>query len=172
MGWVGPFFFERRESLDTKTLIAEVGRLISPTVESLGCELIEVEYLNELGRWILRLYVDTVKGGITVGDCEKVSRAASALLDVENIIPGRYNLEVSSPGIERPVRRPEDFKKYAGSVIKIRTHKKIGDRRNFKGTIKDFENGAVHLFENGEVIKIPLEEILKARLQTVKGVKA
>lgn len=148
-----------------KSIICQVDKLVSPAIESLGCELIEIEYLSEHGRWILRLYIDSVEGGVTLKDCERVSRAVSALLDGGDVMPGRYNLEVSSPGIERPVRRVKDFEKYAGSVIKVRTYDKICSRRNFKGVLKGVEKGVVRLFEGGEIVEIPIEQVFKARLQ-------
>lgn len=165
--WAGePIFYYPREVdfMNINSLITEVDALVTPVVESLGYDLIELEYLTDQGRWILRLYIDG-EAGITLEDCEKVSRSVSAVLDVEDIIPGHFNLEVSSPGVERPVRRLKDFEKYVGSVVKIKTHNKISEQRNFTGVIKGISEGAVHISENGRDIKIPIEEISKARLQ-------
>lgn len=154
--------------MDARFIAREVERLASGTVESLGCELIETEYQSEGGRWILRLYLDKEDGsGITLKDCERASRAVGALLDVENIIPGAYSLEISSPGLNRPVRRLKDFERFAGSVVNIRTNRRIGEKRNFKGIIKGVDGENVRLFENGEIVEIPLEEVFKARLQEV-----
>lgn len=150
--------------MDTKTIVIKVSKLVQPTIEQFGYELIETEYLNEHGKWILRLYIDS-ESGITLSDCEKVSRAVSAILDVDDVVPARYNLEVSSPGIPRPVRREEDFIKYKGAVVKIRMSKEFAGRRNFTGVITGVEDGSVCINEGGKAIRIPIENIHKARLQ-------
>lgn len=112
---------------------------------------------------MLRLYIDK-PDGIKVEDCERVSRSVGAILDVENVIDGRYNLEVSSPGIERPVRRIEDFKKFVGNILKIRTVRKIEEKKNFSGTLKDVTEETVKIEENGQIYSIPLSDVSKARL--------
>lgn len=150
--------------MDVRSITRQIDNLISPTVESLGYELVEVEYLNEHGRWILRLYIDST-GGVSLSDCERVSRAVSSLLDVEDAVPSRYNLEVSSPGENRPVRKLRDFERFSGSSIKVRTHNRIAGRRNFSGILKGVKGDRVRLFENGEDVEIPLGEISKARLK-------
>lgn len=175
-GLPGPFFIINAKKyrycncgsnllmMKNKDLILKVDTLISPTIESMGYELIETEYLNENGRWILRLYVDNPDRGINLEDCQKISHSVGSVLDVEDVIPGRYNLEVSSPGLERPVRKEKDFQRFAGSTVKIRTVEKIGDRKNFTGMIEKAENGIVTVFDSGQKFEIPIEKIVKARL--------
>lgn len=153
-------------NMDARSITKEVIGLITPTIESMGYELIEAEYQSEQGRWVLRLYIDQAEG-ITLKDCESVSRAVSALLDVEDVLPGRYSLEVSSPGIERPMRRIKDFEKYTGSVVKVRTTGKLGDRKNFTGVIEGVNGEDILLSENGEMIRISVGDIFKARLKEV-----
>lgn len=150
--------------MSTKELIEKINCLASPAAENAGCELIDLEYLNECGRWVLRLYIDKKENPVSVADCEKVSRAVAALLDVENIMPGRYNLEVSSPGSPRPVRKPADFERYAGSKISIKTYNKVGDRKNFKGTLKGMKNDLVLVDVAGALFEVPQSEISRARL--------
>ncbi len=150
--------------MEVMTLVAKVDEIVTPTVESLGCELVEIEYLNEGNSWVLRLYIDAPPQGVTVGDCERVSRAVSALLDVEDIIPQHYNLEVSSPGTPRPIRKERDFVRFTGTPAKIRTIAKIDGRRNFSGVIQGVQEGCVQLEREGEVVEIPITEIFKARL--------
>jgi len=150
--------------MKTQELIEKVNTLINPVIESMGFDLIETEYLNENSRWILRLYIDVDSRGITLDDCKSVSRSVSAILDVEDVVPGKYNLEVSSPGSPRPVRRPEDFQKFSGSMVKIRTHNKVDERRNFKGVLQGFDEGFVKVNVEDREFKIPIEEILKARI--------
>lgn len=150
--------------MKVRSLIQDVDNLLTPVIESLGYELIEVEYTNEHGRWLLRLYIDNPNGGIALGDCESVSRSVGAILDVEDPVPGAYNLEVSSPGDQRPIRRLKDFKKYMGSKVMIKTSSKVGDRKNFRGIIKSVEGEKINIESNNEVFEIPLTEIFKARL--------
>jgi len=150
--------------MEVMTFVEKVDEIVTPTVESLGYELVEIEYLNESGGWVLRLYIDSPPPGVTVGDCAKVSRAVSALLDVEDVIPQHYNLEVSSPGTPRPIRREKDFIRFTGTPVKIRTIAKIDGQRNFKGVIQGVQEGCVQLEKEGEIVKIPIIEIFKARL--------
>lgn len=152
--------------MTVNSFIKGIDGLLSPVVESLGYELIELEYLNDQGRWILRLYIDYPESdrGITISDCEKVSRVVGSVLEVEDSIPGKYNLEVSSPGIERPLRREKDFEKYKGRTVKIKTFRKIANRKNFKGELSGITNGAVDIMVDAERIEIPVEAISHARL--------
>lgn len=151
--------------MELKTLISKIDDIASPVASSLGCEIIELEYVSEGGGWVLRLYIDKTDGGVTLGDCTKLSRAVSSVLEVENIIEGHYNLEVSSPGSPRPVRRLKDFKRFVGSELKIKTYNKVGDRKNFRGILKSVEDEEIEVLDSGSIYKIPLEEIFKARVQ-------
>lgn len=160
----GAHFFMGDRFMEDRKLIQDVGKIVEPTVESLGYELIEIEYTSENGRWILRFYIDKEEGLISLGDCQKVSRAVNALLDVEDVVPGRYHLEVSSPGFSRPIRKEKDFKKYTGSEVKIKTVDKIDGRKNFRGIIEGIEEGVVKVVDSGMRFEIPVEEIFKARL--------
>lgn len=129
-----------------------------------GCELVQVEYVHQAGRWILRLYLDRT-GGITVGDCAAVSRQLSAVLDVEDFIPHAYNLEVSSPGLDRPLTKGDDYVRFAGEAVNIRTSTPLDGRRRFKGILQKFEGEVVTITDHaGEVFEIPLELVSKARL--------
>lgn len=150
--------------MNNRDLAEQVRCITAPIVESLGFELIETEYTNEHGRWIMRLYIESNDHPVNLGDCERVSKTVSSLLDVEDIIPGKYSLEVSSPGSERPVRRTKDFQKFIGLSVKVKTLNKINERRNFTGTIKNVENGKVTVEEENRTTEIPIEGILKARL--------
>jgi ribosome maturation factor RimP len=151
--------------MNNRELTEQVRVFASPVVESLGYELIETEYTNESGRWILRFYIDVIDGAVTLGDCQKVSKTINSLLDVEDIVPGKYNLEVSSPGENRPIRREKDFEKFIGSIVKVRTQNKLSGRRNFMGTITGVAEGVVTILEDANKIEIPIDQILKAHLQ-------
>jgi len=105
---------------------------------SLGFELVEMEYLASDDRGVLRLYIDRPDGGITLDDCATVSRQLGALLDVEDVIPFRYVLEVSSPGLNRPLKRPKDFLAHCGEKIKIKTRMSVDGRWRFSGILQKY----------------------------------
>ncbi|MEA3240339.1 MAG: ribosome maturation factor RimP [Pseudomonadota bacterium] len=105
---------------------------------SLGFELVDMEYLASDDRGILRLYIDRPAGGVILDDCVIVSRQLGALLDVEDIIPFRYALEVSSPGLNRPLKRPKDFLAHCGKKIKIKTRMPVDGRRRFSGVLQEY----------------------------------
>ena len=105
--------------------------LIEPVLEPEGIELVDIEFKNEMGRWVLRLYIDA-PAGIKLDHCELVSRQVGALLDMKDPIDHSYHLEVSSPGINRVLRKERDFDLYAGSPVRIKTRRKLDGRRNFR----------------------------------------
>lgn len=138
-----------------------------PLLQELGLELVEVEFRREAGGWILRLYLDK-SGGITLGDCQRVSEELSGLLDVENLIDHPYTLEVSSPGLNRPLRREEDFLRFAGHRARVSTSQAISGQRWFLGVLKGYEEGRVLLErEDGTIVPIPYALISKARLDPI-----
>jgi len=150
--------------LKTDTLIDTLWALAEPVAQSLGLEVIEVEYAFEHGSKVLRIYIDK-PGGVTVDDCADLSREFSTILDVEDPIPEHYNLEVSSPGLDRPLAREIDFIRFAGEMARIRTHEPIDGRRNFKVTIEGVEDGSVVVVDDTEKRwLLPLDNIDRARL--------
>ena len=134
-------------------------KLLEPAIEALGYELVELEFPPHL----LRIYIDR-DGGVTVDDCEIVSRQVSAVLDVEDPIPGTYTLEVSSPGLDRPLRKEADFVRFAGERAKVELTLPRDGRRRFTGTLKGCEAGQVLIEVDGEEHRLPLADIGKARL--------
>jgi ribosome maturation factor RimP len=148
--------------MDTE-LISSLWAFIEPILEPEGLELVEVEFKPEGGRWVLRLYIDA-PGGVTLDDCELVSRQVGALLDMKDPIQQPYTLEVSSPGINRVLRKEKDFRSYAGSPIRLRTRRKVGGRRNFQGTLKGMENSMIILDVEGKRVEINPDDLEKARL--------
>ncbi len=137
--------------------------LLEPSVEREGYELVAVELVSSGGgRPSLRVSIDK-PGGVSVRDCSRVSRALSALLDVEDPIEGAFNLEVSSPGIERPLQRRSDFVRFAGFRAKIQLE--AGEpRRRYTGVLGGIEQGSVVIESNGERSLLPIERIERARL--------
>jgi ribosome maturation factor RimP len=139
--------------------------LLQPAVEGLGYELWELEYQPGRGNALLRIYLDTAaEGGITVDDCERVSRAVSELLDASDPVPGNYTLEVSSPGIERPLRTARHFAPYVGEKVFVETVHVVDERRRFKGVLVAAGPGSIEVEVEGHRHVLPLTGIRKAHL--------
>lgn len=129
-----------------------------------GYELIDIEYVKEHGSWYLRYYIDK-EDGVTLDDCQRVSEAISYTLDVIDPMPGSYILEVSSPGVERPLKTKRDFEKAIDSKVQIKTFEPINDKKVFIGYIKDVSDTSIMLLENGKNITIPLDKISLAKVK-------
>jgi len=141
--------------------------LVEPVVTGQGYELVDVEFKNELGSWILRVYIDNprAEGGVGLDDCATVSRELSAVLDVDDSIPGHYSLEVSSPGLNRPLKKEADFARFVGKKAKIRTRHPVGEsRRNFSGTLVAVDGGKVKIDVGDQVCEVPVDDVEKANL--------
>lgn len=141
----------------------EIEALLEPVVSRLGYELVDLEYQSAGRTAVLRIFIDG-PDGIGLDDCAKVSDQVSGILDVEDPIPGEYNLEVSSPGLDRPLRRPVHFEKYAGEQIKVVMAKGYTGRRRLKGQLSGLEDEEVVLVVDGETYRLPLNRIESARL--------
>lgn len=149
--------------MDPKAIVKRIESEIYSAVEKEGVELLGVELVTERGRKVLRVYIDS-NSGISLRECEKVSKAIDPILEKMDIIEGRYFLEVSSPGIERPLFKRKDYERFAGETVKINTIIPIEGRKNFTGRIKlTTENSVSIETDNGE-IEIAFENINKAKL--------
>ncbi len=139
--------------------------VVEPVVTGLGYELVEIEYLSQDGMNILRIYIDQ-GDGITADDCGKVSLQLSAMFDVEEPVRARYNLEVSSPGLDRPLRKVSDFERFTGSKVKVKMAMPIGmeNRRNFTGILVGVEADQAKIEVDGEEYELPIAAIEKARI--------
>lgn len=142
--------------------------LIEPALKNEGIELVDVECARMGSRWLIRIYLDR-EDGITLEDCADMSRLIGDILDVNDIPPGPYNLEVSSPGLDRPLTRDKDFVRFKGRTIKIRLEEKLEGSRNFKGILTDFiidgDNRIVVIESEGKIYRLPKDKILKAKLE-------
>ena len=128
-------------------------------------ELVHLEMRRESGGMVVRLFIDK-EGGVTLDDCAHVSRQVSARLDADDPIEGRYTLEVSSPGLDRPLSRDRDFERFSGHRVKVTTESPIDGQRNFIGRLNGLMAGAVHLvLEDGREVNIPRNRISRACLQ-------
>jgi ribosome maturation factor RimP len=145
-------------------LLQEVRQAAEPVLQSQGLELVDLEFRREAIGWVLRFYIDR-QGGVTVGDCAEVSGELGAVLEVRDLIPNPYVLEVSSPGLTRSLKKPEDFKKFRNHRVKMKTFEPIEGRRNFKGILLGLEGEKVRLEMDGQFYEIPLQGIAKANLE-------
>jgi len=138
-------------------------QLLRPVVETLGYELWELEFAARAKGGLLRLYID-VASGITLDDCEKVSHAVSDVLDAADPIPGHYTLEVSSPGLDRVLRTPEQFTRYLGAQVRVEMAQAIGGRRRFVGRVASVHGGDLTLATEEGSMVLPISDIHRARL--------
>jgi ribosome maturation factor RimP len=139
--------------------------IATPVCKAHGVEIVDVSFGREPGGAVVRVLIDRPGAGVALADCQNVSRDLSTALDVEGEdIPGPYRLEVSSPGLDRPLVKKGDFEKFAGKEIKLQTRIPVGDRRNFRGTLLGVEGEDVQLELDGKPVKIPYQDIAKANL--------
>ena len=149
----------KRETYEQRT-----EELISPIIEQNQFELVDVEYVKEGGTWYLRAYIDK-PGGITVDDCEVVSRALSDLLDKHDFIEDAYVLEVSSPGLGRPLKKEKDFARSIGEEVDVRTFRAISHQKEFTGILRDYDKEKIVLeMEDQELLEIARADIALNRL--------
>jgi ribosome maturation factor RimP len=141
----------------------KLNNLLKPLVEDLGYEFVGMERRKDPGHPTLVIYIDRPEG-IAVEDCERVSREAAALLDVEDPIPGSYSLEISSPGLDRPLFTLEQFERFTGAVAQLSLYAPLEGRRRFKGEILGAADGKVRLAVDGEEFELEMANIAKARL--------
>ena len=148
-----------------KTRIAEtVDKLITPCVLESGLELVDVEFVKEGGSWSLRIFIDK-PGGIGIEDCGNLSRKIDSLLDEKDPIPQSYHLEVSSPGIERPLKKLADFSRFAGHLAAITTFAPYDGKRNITGRIAAVHGDNIILDSEGKEFTITFSQVASARLK-------
>lgn len=145
-----------------------IEELVTPIVEQLNLELVDIEYLKEGRNWFLRVYIDTPEGGIDIDQCAQVSERLSEVLDEKDPIEQNYYLEVSSPGAERPLKKDSDFKKAEGKFIYVKTYEPIKDLKEFQGYLKAYTEEGIELDIRIKtrklIVFIEKEKIAKARL--------
>lgn len=143
--------------------IADLRRLLEPGVDSLGLDLLDIELVGSGGNRTLRVYIDA-PGGITVEDCARASRQISAVLDVEDPVPGSYHLEVSSPGLDRPLVKRAHFEQVVGNEVRVQLAEYLEGRRRFRGRLLRVDESTIEVEVDGEVFTLSLDAIEKARL--------
>lgn len=150
--------------------VAKIEGMLVPILTALGLELVELEYKSEGRQMILRIYIDK-DGGVTLDDCAVVSKEFSALLDVEDVVPGKFTLEVSSPGLNRPLKSLSDYVRYIGKLVKIKTFAALADdsgklRKTFLGNLLSVDDDVIHVkLLEGPSAAIPFSAVAKANLE-------
>ena len=137
--------------------------IIKPVIREESLELVDVEYKKTGKIWTLRVFIDKDQG-ITVDDCTKISRHIEDTIEIDELIANPFVLEVSSPGLDRPLKKEKDFLRYRDKPAEIKTFSLIENRKSFKGIIQDCKEKVLYLNEDGASIKIPLDTIAKAKL--------
>jgi ribosome maturation factor RimP len=150
--------------------IAKVREVAEPVLSGLGYDLIAIESVVEHGRKIVRFYIDRfdqTRGAVGIEDCVNATKELSPVFDVADVIDGRWELEISSPGINRPLARKTDFEKFAGQKVAVRTYEKVGDRRNFLGVLLGIDGEEIRINVDGREHRVPLSEVQKAHLDVL-----
>ena len=147
-----------------KEIVDRVRTIAKPILSDEGLELVDIEYRRESRGWVLRLTMDKT-GGVTLDDCTRVNQEVGRNLDVEDFISTPYVLEVSSPGLNRSLKRIEDFMKYRNQIVRVKTFNPIENRRHFKGKLLDVSENWIKIGMEGRVFQIPLSNVSKANLE-------
>ena len=145
--------------------IAEIAR---PVVEEEGCSLWDVEYVREAGTWYLRVFIDR-DGGVSIDDCERVSRRLDPILDEEDPIPDSYVFEVGSAGADRELKRPGDFEQFMGSEVEVKLYRPVDGSKHYTGTLSGYEAGAVSLTVGEKTLRFPKEQVAQVRIYVSIG---
>ena len=150
---------EKREKEQT---LEKIEKIVKPVLDELKLSLVDIEYLQEGGYWYVRIYIEKEDGEVTLEDCATVSNRIDEAIDA--LIEERFFLEVSSPGVERPLKKPEDYIRFTGEKAKLSLKHKLKEQKNWEGYIEKFENDTVYLDVETEILEIPFKEVRKANL--------
>ena len=140
-----------------------IEQIVESVTSTLGYELVKIDYVPQRKNSILRIYIDS-ETGIKLEDCEKVSRQLSAVLEIEDPIAGSYTLEVSSPGIDRPLVKPEHFERFCGQRVKVSTNNLYLGRKRFTGQLTEVNDAGIVVEVDGEAYDLPFDDINNAKL--------
>ena len=145
-------------------LVDKVAAAAEPVVQKNGCRLWDVEYVKEAGTWYLRVYIDK-DGGVSIDQCEAVSRELDPILDEMDVIPGAYTFEVSSAGAERQLKRPSDFQQFMGSLVEVKLYRAKNGAKEFVGELTGYDDGKVSVSIGGNEITFEKSEVASVRLR-------
>ncbi|MBW1690977.1 MAG: ribosome maturation factor RimP [Deltaproteobacteria bacterium] len=150
---------------EAERIIEGVSRIAESLLPEFGMEMVDLEFRHERGRWTLRIFIDR-DGGVTIDDCARVSRELGDVIDAENIIDYSYVLEVSSPGLDRPLRKEQDFIRSIGKLIKLEMARPVNKRRNFTGRLAHVKDGMLRIrVDDTDQFDLPIDEIKRARIK-------
>jgi ribosome maturation factor RimP len=149
--------------MERRDVVRRAWRELEPELQLLGVELVEVDYVRQGASDLLRLYIDK-PGGVNIDDCAEVSRHVSLLLDKLDFLGSDYLLEVSSPGIDRPIRKPSDFEAYVGEPIRLQSEVPVDGRKRFRGNLAGYAEGLIRVEVDGTEYRIHIENLKKAQL--------
>lgn len=149
-------------------LTDQVAALALPIVEEEGCTLWDVEYVKEAGSWYLRVFIDR-EGGVSIDDCERISRRLDPVLDEADPIPESYIFEVGSAGADRELKRPSDYEQYMGSEVELKLYRPVKGSKRYVGELSGYEDGAVTIVQNGEALHFEKSQIAQVRLYVGLG---
>jgi ribosome maturation factor RimP len=147
-------------------VVDTVAAFARPIVEENGCVLWDIEYLSEGGQWVLRIYIDK-EGGVSIDDCERISRAIDPILDEKDPVPTAYTFEVSSAGLERPLKQPAHFQRFLGENVEVKLYKPFEGAKSYTGTLAAYENGAVTIENGGKALTFTKEQTAGVRLRLI-----
>lgn len=142
--------------------IEKIEKIVLPVLKEMDLELVDIEYLQEGGYWYVRIYIEKLDGDVSLDDCAKVSMAVED--DIDKLIDKKFFLEISSPGVERPLKREKDYIRFTGSKIKVSLKHKINEKKNFEGILSKFEDSILFLTTDNAELEIPFKEVRKANL--------
>ncbi|GAB6157592.1 ribosome maturation factor RimP [Desulfotomaculum varum] len=145
------------------TIAEKVAEAVQPVIDEANLELVDVEYVKEGGNWYLRVFIDK-PGGVDLDDCQAVSEKIDTILDQLDPIPQAYFLEVSSPGLERPLKKPADFQRFNGHLVNITTFAPVNGAKSFTGKLLDYTDEGVLLDIKGKQVMLPHQQVAAARL--------
>ena len=147
---------------NTNEIIGKIEKIVLPVLKEQGLELVDIEYLQEGGYFYVRIYIEFLDKEVSLDDCAKVSVVVED--DIDKIIDEKFFLEISSPGVERPLKKEKDYVRFVGNKVKVSLKHKINENKNFEGILEKFENETIFLKTNKEMLEIPFKEIRKANL--------
>lgn len=150
--------------MENRELVRRVWEALEGDLAQMGYEIVEIEYARYGGAPVLRFFIDKPGGGVTLDDCTAASQLLSPLLDRLDLLQAKYLLEVSSPGLDRPVRRPADFLRFVGEPIRVKSLAPVEGRSAFRGVLNGFEDGLISVECDGQMRRIHIENLKSARL--------
>ncbi|MCR4400707.1 MAG: ribosome maturation factor RimP [Syntrophomonadaceae bacterium] len=149
--------------MDRDAVLAQVEPLVTEALESRGIEVVDVQFKSQGGHWALQVFIDSPQG-VDLDLCQRASNILGPLLDEKDPIPSRYVLEVSSPGLDRVIKKDRDFERFQGRVVKVKVSPPVEGRRNFSGVLRGLRDGDIVLEAEGETVKIPRQQAVQVRL--------